>query len=228
MLYVNQSYNYLIRKRSNYIEPIKLSCNTDYNKQHKGNSQQTAPYTLVKDLITKYGKSWLNLNIPQFLTDQKEFAVNNRYLSDIEEYMQNNGLNQFSIVANIKNVYNGLIIENDRNAIKPYELDIYLPDLNLAIEYNSIKYHSIKEVGNAYYHIKKSIRCRRVGIRLIHIYEFEDFDTQIQLLQDLILGQDNYPKSDFNKNNLLDNIPKPSIIYNNNHCTIYGAGKLIS
>ncbi len=129
MLYVNQSYNYLIRKRSNYIEPIKLSCNTDYNKQHKGNSQQTAPYTLVKDLITKYGKSWLNLNIPQFLTDQKEFAINNKYLSDIEEYMQNNGLNQFSIVANIKNVYNGLIIENDRNAIKPYELDIYLPDL---------------------------------------------------------------------------------------------------
>lgn len=36
----------------------------------------------------------------------------------------------------IKSNYNGEIIHNDRSIIHPYELDIYLPDLRLAIEYN--------------------------------------------------------------------------------------------
>ena len=73
----------------------------------------------------------------------------------------------------------------------------------------------------------KSLLCREKNIRLIHIYEFEDLDQQIKLLQDLILGQDNYPKEDFNKNNLIDSIPKPEIIYQSDRYTIYGAGPLI-
>ena len=68
--------------------------------------------------------------------------------------------------------------------------------------------------------------CRNQNIRLIHIYEFENFDEQKQLLKDLILGQDNYPKNDFNKNNFNNKIPKPKIIYKDDRNTIYGAGKL--
>ena len=34
-------------------------------------------------------------------------------------------------------------------------------------------------------------------------------------------------KNDFNKNNLLDTIPKSEIIYNDGYYTIYGAGKLV-
>lgn len=32
----------------------------------------------------------------------------------------------------------------NRQLIKPYELDIVIPDLNLAIEFNGIWYHSIE------------------------------------------------------------------------------------
>ena len=74
--------------------------------------------------------------------------------------------------------------------------------------------------------LRKSIACRNKGIRLIHIYEFEDFEKQKQLLKDLILGIDNYPKNDFNKNNFI-NIPKPEIVFKNAKYTIYGAGKLL-
>ena len=69
--------------------------------------------------------------------------------------------------------------------------------------------------------------CRDKGVRLIHIYEFEDINKQKQLLKDLILGTDNYPKDDFNKNNLINDIPKPKIIYKDSKYTIYGAGKLV-
>lgn len=48
-----------------------------------------------------------------------------------------------------------------------------------------------------------------------------------QLFKDLILGIDNYPKNDFNKNNLIDTIPNAEVIYKDNNYTIYGAGKII-
>ena len=98
--------------------------------------------------------------------------------------------------------------------------------LNLAIEYNGCYFHSIYVGKSKDYHLMKSLLCREKGIRLIHIYEFEDLDKQIELLKQLILGEDKYPKNDFNKNNLLKNIPKPEIIFNDGRLIIYGAGKL--
>ena len=45
----------------------------------------------------------------------------------------------------VKSNYNGEIIHNDRSIIHPYELDIYLPDLRLAIEYNGDYWHANPE-----------------------------------------------------------------------------------
>lgn len=125
----------------------------------------------------------------------------------------------------IRTFYNGEILRNKTGIIGRFELDLYLPDIQLAIEYNGIRYHSI-EMGKPKDRIlRKSIACRNKGIRLIHIYEFEDFDIQKQLLKDLILGKDCYDKRDFNKNNFL-NIPESEIVYKDNSYTVYGAGKL--
>ncbi len=130
------------------------------------------------------------------------------------------------IYADISSIYFGPIYLNTRKIIHPYELDIYLPELNLAIEYNGTYWHSQEKGKSIDYHLIKSLLCREKNIRLIHIYEFEDFTTQIELIKSLILGQDLYPKNDFNKNNLINNIPEPEIIYKSNRFTIYGAGKL--
>ena len=45
----------------------------------------------------------------------------------------------------VKSNYKGEIIHNDRSVIHPYELDIYLPDLRLAIEYNGDYWHANPE-----------------------------------------------------------------------------------
>ena len=125
----------------------------------------------------------------------------------------------------IKTFYDGKILRNKTGIIGRLELDLYLPDIQLAIEYNGIRYHSIEMGKPKDRTLKKSIACRNKGIRLVHIYEFEDFDIQKQLLKDLILGKDNYDKRDFNKNNFLD-IPEPEIVYKDDNYTVYGAGKL--
>lgn len=127
----------------------------------------------------------------------------------------------------IKKRFNGEIIHCDRNEIKPFEIDIYIPEKHIGIEYNGTYWHSIERNRHKDHILKKSLLCRNKNIRLIHIYDFEDLDSQIELLLDLIInGIDNYPKNDFNKNNLLMSIPKSTIIYKDTNTTLYGAGKL--
>ena len=64
------------------------------------------------------------------------------------------------------------IVENSFKIIPPYELDIYIPDKKIAIEYDSFYYHNEKEKDKKY-HLMKTERCLEKGIHLIHIFEDE-------------------------------------------------------
>ena len=64
------------------------------------------------------------------------------------------------------------IIENDRQLIKPLELDIVIPDKKIAIEYNGLYWHNEEHVDKDY-HLQKTELCKEKGYRLIHIFEDE-------------------------------------------------------
>ena len=53
------------------------------------------------------------------------------------------------------------------------ELDIYLPQYHIAIEYNGLYWHSEKNGKNKYYHLDKTKKCLERNIRLIHIFSDE-------------------------------------------------------
>lgn len=72
----------------------------------------------------------------------------------------------------IKSLYSGEILENSRKILKGKELDIYLPEKHLAFEFDGTLYHSEGYRPNNY-HQQKSIQCNRLGIRLIHVFEYE-------------------------------------------------------
>ena len=67
------------------------------------------------------------------------------------------------------------VIENTKSVLaNNYELDIYIPSKNIAIECNGLFWHG--EVGgnkNKNYHLLKTIECESKGIHLIHIFEDE-------------------------------------------------------
>lgn len=63
-------------------------------------------------------------------------------------------------------------IHGDRQQIAPYELDIYIPEKKIAIEFNGNYWHSDEKI-NKNYHQNKSLKCIANGIRLIHIFEYE-------------------------------------------------------
>jgi hypothetical protein len=74
------------------------------------------------------------------------------------------------------------IVKNDRSILSPYELDIYLPDYNIAIEMCGILWHSygyeypnnvIKENKNKFRHQEKYDKCKLKNISLLTIFENE-------------------------------------------------------
>jgi hypothetical protein len=78
------------------------------------------------------------------------------------------------ILTFVKEIYNGFVVENDRNIINPKELDILIPDKKLAIEFNGLFWHSSEFVGYKY-HLDKTNLCKIKGVDLIHIFEDEWF-----------------------------------------------------
>jgi hypothetical protein len=61
--------------------------------------------------------------------------------------------------------------------IKPYQLDIFIPSKNIAIEYDGLYWHSEKFMDKNY-HLDKTIACEKEGIKLIHIFEDEWLNKQ--------------------------------------------------
>jgi hypothetical protein len=80
------------------------------------------------------------------------------------------------VVEWLKTIYHQKIEEN----FKPFkdvdnfkELDIFLPDKNIAIEYNGLYWHSDATGTDKNYHLDKTKLCETKEIRLIHIFEDE-------------------------------------------------------
>ena len=76
----------------------------------------------------------------------------------------------------IKSIYDGEIIEHDRNMINPLELDIYLPDMHIAFEFDGEYWHTEENGKDSNYHLSKTKMCANAGIRLIHVFDSEWID----------------------------------------------------
>lgn len=66
---------------------------------------------------------------------------------------------------------------NTKIIIPPLELDIYIPEKNLAIEYNGLYWHSEDKKGEKY-HKQKTDLCNEKGIQLFHIFSDEWLNKQ--------------------------------------------------
>lgn len=101
---------------------------------------------------------------------------------------------EISLRRYVQSICTSSIIYNSRDIITPYEIDIYIPDRKLAIEFNGNYWHSTA-FKDKYYHQRKTLECAKQGIRLIHVYEYEWEDTIVK--------------------NVIKNIIKNALIINN-------------
>jgi len=84
-------------------------------------------------------------------------------------------------------------IEDNYNNVKSNyrllgkELDIYIPELKLAFEFNGLYWHNELNKPNNY-HLEKTELCENNGIQLIHIYE-DDWIYKQDIIKSMILNK---------------------------------------
>ncbi len=81
------------------------------------------------------------------------------------------------------------IILGSKSIISPLELDIYIPELKLAIEFNGLYWHSEIFKGMNY-HLNKYNECKKLGINLINIFE-DDWLYKQEIIKSIISNKIN-------------------------------------
>jgi hypothetical protein len=94
------------------------------------------------------------------------------------------------ILSLIRKNYTGQILENHKDLFKGSrkfsEVDIYLPDKKIAIEYNGVYWHG-EFYKSKNYHIEKTEYLKKIGVDLYHIWE-DDWIFNRELSESWILN----------------------------------------
>ena len=101
-------------------------------------------------------------------------TYNSKYEAEIHEWL--------------KEIYKGEILVNKFGIIKDdtkKQLDFYIPEKNLAIEFNGDYWHSVNTGRDLNYHLNKTLLCQEKGIQLIHIFEYE-WNSKKDILKSII------------------------------------------
>ena len=152
-------------KRKKELSKNTTLFNTECNEIHKNKyiypDRYVNSHKKIRIICSKHGDFF------QRPTDHKnnkqgcpECAKEKKY-SDAEIK-----INSFIKSLNIKT------ISSDRKILNGYELDIYIPEHNLAIEFDGLYWHNELYKENNY-HLNKTTNCNKKNIQLIHIFEDE-------------------------------------------------------
>lgn len=154
--------------------------------------------TCIKTLFKKFGSGWKQAKIiDSYITYNGRKYVSNKDIYKIENYWNSGRCHTNNYVSKkekelyeyIKSIYSGTIIENDTSSVpnlnhRYFELDIFLPHLNIAFDFDGNYYHSSK-FKDENYHQRKTLCCYKVNIKLAHILEY-DWDNSKEIVKDKI------------------------------------------
>lgn len=119
----------------------------------------------------------------------------------------------------IQEIYSNNTIFNERSKLNGKEIDIYLPDLNIGIEYNGLYWHSTEEEKD--YHIMHKMQhAFKNGIRLVTIYEDEWIDKNAivkSYLNNLIASNQKIASANTEVMEIDENVAKKFIENNSLH-----------
>jgi len=181
--YKNKSQEVIAEEHKKQEETCKLKYGvTNYNQRH------IKPEILaLRKNEEEYKKYLINCHHDQSLT-LSEIAENlgidgtivgkdfKRY--GIETRLFSRSRSEIEVYNYISSILSSEIKARDFSAIKE-ELDIYVPEKNLAIEFDGLYYHSYSEVpesSDKFKHRRKTLKCKEIGIKLFHIFENEWLD----------------------------------------------------
>lgn len=137
--------------------------------------------TLMATVSRKYGQSYKRFGL-EYLRFGMWVFVQNKDLPLIQAYhAEGTHTNQYTskpekeVLEYVRSIYGGEVKENCTSIVRNgnhrfFELDIYIPKLRLAIDFDGTYYHSTK-FKDKLYHARKTAFCRKAGVNMIHVFE---------------------------------------------------------
>ncbi|MFW6047533.1 MAG: hypothetical protein ACOCP4_07110 [Candidatus Woesearchaeota archaeon] len=136
-----------------------------------------------KEWVAKISNSLKNLT-PEARVEQLRKSYETKYKNGtLYQSLMEKEVSNF-----IKSNVSTRIIENSYDILKSKELDIYLPDYKLAIEFNGLFWHSEGSKKDKNYHLHKTQLCEEKSIQLIHIFEDEWIEKK-DIVKSIIKGK---------------------------------------
>ena len=143
------------------------------------------------------------------------------------ETKYNISVDEIKLRKMIASVYGGEMLCNYKQLINPYEVDVYLPEKQIAFEYNGLYWHNdlIKDKD---YHMMKTNMCMQNGVRLIHIFEHE-WMTKRNIIESIIFGLFGKHNVIYARNCIIKNVTSSeySSFCEANHLMGYGSASVI-
>lgn len=186
--YGNENYNNSEKRLNTFNQKYKVS-NYDYIHMN----ENTLDIILDKEKFrayiksipfeqrtTKYFMQELNISQSAFNSIYHRYECEDINMNIFNSSFETEVKEFISSITDLKTTY------NIKNIIPSMELDIYIRDINVAIECDGTYWHSLRYKPKTY-HYNKSKLCEEKGIRLIHIYEHEwKNERQRPILENII------------------------------------------
>jgi len=190
-------------QHKDYNKKRKNTTLKNYGVEHYSKSQEFRE-KITKKIINKFKN--LNINILEKKDETYIIKCEHEHVYEINKDLLKNRLRfnvEICTICNpidnhqsnkenqlfkfIRENYNNKIIKSDRKILSGKELDIYLPDLNLAFEFNGVFWHNELYKENKY-HLNKTTLCEENNIQLIHIWE-DDWNYKQEIIKSMILNK---------------------------------------
>lgn len=167
-------------KKLNYAKSQNLVTVNDLSKTFNRDES-----TIIDDIRL------LNLKIIKFNNDAR-FYIEESNLPILSDFFSKTdecgkSYSEKELVDFVKSIYSDEIMENTKRIIPPKELDIYIPKMKLAIEYNGLYWHDENHVDRNY-HLTKTNMCNKKGIDLIHVFE-DDWLYKKEIVKSMIASR---------------------------------------
>ena len=157
----------------------------DHNKRTHIKNIENLNEEFVRQNFIKDSKFLIDEFEEYFNIISRNTSLNYKYQFNITELNKSNVCKTQQFIFDLINVENKIF--NDHHLGK--ELDIYIPDYNLAIEYDGLMFHSEGKFihpkfngPDKNYHLEKTELCLKNNIQLLHIFETEDLDLWLSMI----------------------------------------------
>lgn len=191
-LKTNQERANIVRRRKS----CDLVKNTDYViKVNAEKAIKQSHYKNAKNIYKEYLTNYLtNLEkIAQEIQDETGIEISRKQLEKqigrLSNYKKRNRVAEKKFLLCLKDIFkNTKIIVNDRELIKPLELDFVIPKFKLAIEYNGGKFHEDKFLLDVHnmtafeYHLLKKEKAKEQGLDLIFVWDDIFYERPLDII----------------------------------------------